>query len=128
MEFDLAMDSFRPPPPYCVQVSRLERGGYFGELALLTHRPRAANVVAVTDVKLACLSTVLQFLIRHSDQRVYVIKHDVTSHLFFFFLVLEVNAFERLLGPCKNIMKRNARAYEDQMAAVLGRVSPQDLR
>jgi hypothetical protein len=48
--------------------------------------------------------------------------------LFFFFLVLEVNAFERLLGPCKNIMKRNARAYEDQMAAVLGRVSPQDLR
>jgi hypothetical protein len=45
-----------------------------------------------------------------------------------FYAVLEVNAFERLLGPCKNIMKRNAQAYDSQMAAVMGDSSPQDLR
>ncbi|CAG0913256.1 unnamed protein product [Notodromas monacha] len=77
------------------EINRLSTGGYFGELALLTHKPRAANVIAVSDVKLA---------------------------------FLEVSAFERLLGPCKNIMKRNAKAYESQMAAVLGESNPNELR
>ena len=37
------------------EVSKLSSGSYFGELALITHKPRAANVYADTDtVKVAC--------------------------------------------------------------------------
>jgi small-conductance mechanosensitive channel/CRP-like cAMP-binding protein len=35
-----------------VEVSRLTRGSYFGEMSLLTGEPRAATVVALTDVVL----------------------------------------------------------------------------
>lgn len=37
-----------------VEINRIGKGGYFGELALVTHRPRAASAFAVGDVKLAC--------------------------------------------------------------------------
>lgn len=37
-----------------VEISKLEKGQYFGELALVTHRPRAASVFAVKGVKVAC--------------------------------------------------------------------------
>eukprot|EP00741_Cyanophora_paradoxa_P007232 tig00001094_g6996.t1 len=37
-----------------VEVMRLKKGDYFGELSLLTDKPRAASVVAVSD--LACVS------------------------------------------------------------------------
>ena len=37
------------------QVNVLNSGQYFGELALITHKPRAANVYADTDVKAAFL-------------------------------------------------------------------------
>jgi CRP-like cAMP-binding protein len=35
-----------------VEVSRLSRGNYFGEMSLLTGEPRSATVVALTDVVL----------------------------------------------------------------------------
>lgn len=37
-----------------VEVNRITKGGYFGELALVTHRPRAATALALEDLKLAC--------------------------------------------------------------------------
>lgn len=37
-----------------VEINRLSKGGYFGELALVTQRPRAASAYAVEDLKLAC--------------------------------------------------------------------------
>lgn len=37
-----------------IEVNRIHSGGYFGELALVTHKPRAASAYAVGDVKLAC--------------------------------------------------------------------------
>lgn len=38
-----------------VEISQLGKGQYFGELALVTHRPRAASVYATGGiVKLAC--------------------------------------------------------------------------
>jgi len=60
------------------EVNRGTKGGYFGELALLNKKPRAASVIAVGTVKCAFLDT---------------------------------QAFERLLGPCLEIMQRNAEQF-----------------
>lgn len=38
----------------------------------------------------------------------------------FSFLVMDVKAFERLLGPCMDIMKRNIANYEEQLVALFG--------
>lgn len=79
-----------------VEVSRCNKGAYFGELALLTHKPRAASVYAVGSTKCA---------------------------------VLDVAAFERLLGNCKDIMMRNEEYYEEQLQTVFGsRTNVSDLR
>ncbi|XP_019890407.1 cAMP-dependent protein kinase type II regulatory subunit isoform X1 [Musca domestica] len=41
-----------------IEISKLGKGAYFGELALVTHRPRAASVYAASDdVKVAFLDT-----------------------------------------------------------------------
>uniref|UniRef100_A0A3P9IXI5 cAMP-dependent protein kinase type II-alpha regulatory subunit n=1 Tax=Oryzias latipes TaxID=8090 RepID=A0A3P9IXI5_ORYLA len=71
-----------------VEVARCSRGQYFGELALVTNKPRAATAYAVGDTK--CL-------------------------------VIDIQAFERLLGPCMDIMKRNISQYKDQLMALFGK-------
>ncbi|XP_044744367.1 cAMP-dependent protein kinase type II regulatory subunit [Coccinella septempunctata] len=76
-----------------VEINRINKGGYFGELALVTHRPRAASAYADGDVKLA---------------------------------FLDVEAFERLLGPCMQLMKRNINDYEEQLLKIFG--SKQNMR
>ena len=35
-------------------------------------------------------------------------------------VVLEVGAFERLLGPCMEVMKRNFSLYEEQLMELFG--------
>lgn len=40
--------------------------------------------------------------------------------LFPFILVMDVQAFERLLGPCMEILKRNIANYEEQLVALFG--------
>uniref|UniRef100_A0A8C1PB38 cAMP-dependent protein kinase type II regulatory subunit n=1 Tax=Cyprinus carpio TaxID=7962 RepID=A0A8C1PB38_CYPCA len=70
-----------------VEVARCSRGQYFGELALVTNKPRAASVYAAGETK--CL-------------------------------VIDVQAFERLLGSCKQILKRNIQQYEQQLLAIFG--------
>ncbi|XP_035653830.1 cAMP-dependent protein kinase type II-beta regulatory subunit-like isoform X3 [Oncorhynchus keta] len=70
-----------------VDIATCSRGQYFGELALVTNKPRAASAFAVGSVK--CL-------------------------------VMDVQAFERLLGPCMDIMKRNIANYEDQLVTLFG--------
>uniref|UniRef100_A0A3B3QQJ5 cAMP-dependent protein kinase type II-alpha regulatory subunit n=1 Tax=Paramormyrops kingsleyae TaxID=1676925 RepID=A0A3B3QQJ5_9TELE len=76
-----------------VEIARCHRGQYFGELALVANKPRAASVYAVGGVK--CL-------------------------------IVDVQAFERLLGSCKEIMQRNIATYEEQLVALFG--SSADLR
>uniref|UniRef100_A0A8C3AMF6 cAMP-dependent protein kinase type II-alpha regulatory subunit n=1 Tax=Cyclopterus lumpus TaxID=8103 RepID=A0A8C3AMF6_CYCLU len=76
-----------------VEITRCSRGQYFGELALVTNKPRAASAYAVGGVK--CV-------------------------------VIDIQAFERLLGSCKEIMKRNITHYEEQLVALFG--SSMDLR
>lgn len=36
------------------------------------------------------------------------------------FVVMDVKAFERLLGPCMDIMKRNIANYEEQLVTLFG--------
>lgn len=62
-------------------IAYVEKGEYFGELALVYKTERIASVYAEGQVTCACL---------------------------------DINAFERLLGPCKDLMKRNAEKYENQ--------------
>lgn len=79
-----------------VEVSQLNRGEYFGELALIYNKPRAASIYATTDVSCA---------------------------------VLDIGAFERLLGPCVEIMQRNVSNYEQQLTKLFGeQLSIDDLR
>jgi len=42
---------------------------------------------------------------------------------------LDVEAFERLMGPCMNVMKRNIDGYEDQLIRIFGsRMNMSDFR
>ncbi|XP_073688144.1 cAMP-dependent protein kinase type II-beta regulatory subunit [Garra rufa] len=70
-----------------VEIATCSRGQYFGELALVTNKPRAASAYAMDNVK--CL-------------------------------VMDVQAFERILGPCMDIMKRNIANYEEQLITLFG--------
>ena len=93
----------------------------FSELALLTHKPRAASVYAAGPCK--CAGTCSFWT--QSLMRYYC--HDI--HHYFTFAVLDVHAFERLMGPCMDIMKRNITDYEDQLMQVFGsRSAMTDLR
>ncbi|CAH8510183.1 unnamed protein product [Schistosoma turkestanicum] len=69
------------------EVAIIEKGGYFGELALLTSHPRAASAYADGRIKLA---------------------------------VLDVGSFERLLGPCLDILRRNIDDYEAKLKNIFG--------
>ncbi|CAH8575758.1 unnamed protein product [Schistosoma rodhaini] len=69
------------------EVAVIEKGGYFGELALLTSHPRAASAYADGQTKLA---------------------------------VLDVGSFERLLGPCLDILRRNIDDYEAKLKNIFG--------
>ncbi|CAL8091778.1 unnamed protein product [Calicophoron daubneyi] len=61
-----------------VELCTLGQNDYFGELALLTKKPRAASVYALERTRLA---------------------------------VLEVDSFERILGPCQAILQKKAEEY-----------------
>ncbi|RUS87434.1 hypothetical protein EGW08_004809 [Elysia chlorotica] len=78
------------------EISRVGPGGFFGELALVTRKPRAASVYAIGPTKCA---------------------------------ILDVHAFERLMGPCMDIMKRNIDNYESQLTTIFGgKTNISDLR
>ncbi|XP_018328058.1 cAMP-dependent protein kinase type II regulatory subunit-like [Agrilus planipennis] len=68
-----------------IELTTLGKGEYFGELALITKKPRAASVTAYDNVKVA---------------------------------FLDVKAFERLLGPCIDILKKNMTLYEAAIKAI----------
>lgn len=70
-----------------VELTRCTKGQCFGELALVTHKPRAASVYAAGITKCA---------------------------------VLDIDAFERLLGPCKELLEQRVDDYEEQLVQIFG--------
>jgi len=66
-----------------IQVGVLGPSDYFGEIALLNDRPRAATVTAISTLK--CVR-------------------------------LDRNRFERVLGPCQDILKRNLNNYNSYVS------------
>ncbi|VDN98534.1 unnamed protein product [Rodentolepis nana] len=66
-----------------VEVSRLGPSDYFGEVALLLDRPRAATVVAQSAMR--CVK-------------------------------LDRKRFERVMGPCSDILKRNIAKYNSYIS------------
>lgn len=66
-----------------VKVGELGKSDYFGEIALLLDRPRAATVTATTSLK--CVK-------------------------------LDRARFERVLGPCADILKRNIQRYNSYVS------------
>lgn len=69
-----------------VEVGRLKPSNYFGEVALLTNRPRAATVTAKGSLK--CVK-------------------------------LDRPRFERVLGPCEDILRRNISQYNSYVSLVV---------
>ena len=45
------LEAGKPP----VEVMKYQKGDYFGERALIKNEPRAANVIAKTDITVLCL-------------------------------------------------------------------------
>jgi len=66
-----------------VEVARLYPSSYFGEIALLTDRPRAATVTAVGTVKL---------------------------------VKMDRERFNRVMGPCEDILRRNMEIYNQYIS------------
>ena len=59
-----------------IAFANVREGGYFGELAALTDRPRIASVVAVTDCRIASLASSVfrQLLLDHPELGIEVIR------------------------------------------------------
>jgi len=70
-------------------VKRISTGMYFGEMALLERKPRTASVYAA------------------SSEGVEGTENSGRIKVAF----LETESFERLLGPCLDVMKRNTQTY-----------------
>lgn len=73
-----------------IELKRLKPGDYFGEIALLTNKPRVASVIAGGPARCVTLSA---------------------------------NAFNRLLGPCEEHLRRNMDLYKRVYEAFLEEVS-----
>jgi len=84
------------------EVKRLATGDYFGEMALLENGARTASVYALDEQQQhagggggGCGNNAESF--KNGEVRV---------------AFLERESFERLLGPCLDVLKRNMEAYQ----------------
>lgn len=84
------------------EVSRLATGDYFGEMALLENGARTASVYAV------CQQQQQQNGNNGDNNSTAASADNVKVRVAF----LERESFERLLGPCLDVLKRNTEAYQ----------------
>ena len=104
-------------------MNELQPGKYFGELALLHHAPRQATVVARDDVRVACECFLISGHTTTTNVSSIVLYYLVftNSHFIIFYcIVLDALAFERLLGPCMGILKRNETELKEMMRNTFG--------
>lgn len=113
MNFFFLCKTKKDPEEEEVDIATLSRGQYFGELALVTNKPRAASAYAVGSVK--CLGTLCSFMTVETRLSSYPFSESLPL-----LAVMDVKAFERLLGPCMDIMKRNIANYEEQLVTLFG--------
>ncbi|EEB16092.1 cAMP-dependent protein kinase type II-alpha regulatory subunit, putative [Pediculus humanus corporis] len=111
-----------------MHVHTYEDFGSFGELALLYNMPRAASVKAVTEGSLWAMDrlTFRRIILKSAFKKRKMYEQLLESVPMLKALqtlvgvVLDVEAFERLLGPCMQIMKRNINDYEEQLIKIFG--------
>ncbi|KAI4896011.1 hypothetical protein NFI96_021521 [Prochilodus magdalenae] len=121
------------------EIAVCSRGQYFGELALITNKPRAASAYAVGNTKCLeqllpgggvgvqvcwvsqCVCVLCGSLLTLCDGRGCVSCSELMDVDEACVVLMDVKAFERLLGPCKDIMKRNISSYEEQLARLFER-------
>ena len=86
-----------------VEVGRLGPSDYFGEIALILDRPRAATVTARGPLKCVKLDR---------GRYVYSQRNRLRSRNLYYFY----SRFERVLGPCSEILKRNIQQYNSYVS------------
>ena len=69
------------------------------------------------------------FLLKENGMTKQVFAKTEQNESFVFLIVLDVQAFERLLGPCMDLMKRGIDDYESQLVQIFGdKANISDLR
>ncbi|KAH7938654.1 hypothetical protein HPB51_028828 [Rhipicephalus microplus] len=111
------------------EVSRIGKGGYFGVYdALHGCRPFGGTGMSCAVARIAMPDTATsraELALLTKKPRAATVYAVGPVKLAF----LDVSAFERLLGPCKEIMMRNIDQYEEQMVQAFGaKVNVADLR
>jgi hypothetical protein len=107
------------------QVGTLGPSDYFGEIALLTNRPRAASVIATTSLK--CVKLDRDRYVVHCSTHLLLslslcINHSNSMHftyclacLLACMMLIVRSRFNRVLGPCEDILRRNMEMYNRYM-------------
>ena len=109
----------------------LQAGGYFGEVALINHAPRAADCVAASKLKVRRRSDSHRIVWPTSSDQCFVhtttqqqkaaaSESDTSREHTLQVLHLARDAFERLMGPAEKVLAERIREYETANSQAAG--------